>query len=237
MSAAEWSICTSGIPDGSLKSGVTGGTFQPNGGGSFCFAFNSLDTTVGGRAYALTSAGFGNLVKGVSIRGCVRRGLGAGASGFSPFFFAGLPGVDVLAGNAYMLGLSDDDPHRIVLAKGKPKFGLKSAVAADDADRVILAKGVTTFSPDTWIHLRIDVIQQTNGEVVINCSQNNLTLHGIGTTPDWQPVDGMSQFIDDIAQINSGSAPLNGGYCGYGFATSAVGRRAYFDAIEVYKQV
>ena len=42
-------------------------------------------------------------------------------------------------------------------------------------------------------------------------------LHAVGTPPDWQPVSGMVEFIDDHLGINSGSQPLAVGRGGFGF--------------------
>lgn len=230
MGASDWSLLSGSLPDGSLKAGVSAGGDRPNGGGQFCYAFNSIDASVGGAALYVSVAGFGALAKGASIRGALKRGLGGGNAGFSPFLFASLQD-ESMTDVCYMLGLSDDDPHRIVLAKGTPSQGVGAHTEAR-----VKAKGTETFSPNTWLHLRMDVIQNDNGEVVINCYRNNLATNTV-SAPVWVPVVGMAQLIDDIAQINTGSAPLLGGRAGFGFASSASARRAFVDAIELYKQV
>ena len=97
----------------------------------------------------------------------------------------------------------DDDPHRVVLRKGAVTVGLPTA----DGPGVLL-KSAASFAQATWLHLRLDVIVNTNGDVVLNVFQNDLALHALGTPPDWQPVSGMVEFIDDHLGINSGSQPL-----------------------------
>lgn len=64
--------------------------------------------------------------------------------------------------SAYLLGLSDDDPHRIVLGKGAVTVGLPTA----DGPGVLL-KSSASFTQATWLHLRLDVIVNTNGDVVL----------------------------------------------------------------------
>ena len=67
--------------------------------------------------------------------------------------------------------------------------------------------------------------------------QSDLALHALGTPPDWQPVSGMVEFIDDHLGINSGSQPLTSGRGGFGFSVKDVTRRAYFDHLELFRQV
>ncbi len=43
----------------------------------------------------------------------------------------------------------------------------------------------------------LDVIVNTNGDVVLKVFQSDLALHTLGAPPDWQPVSGMVEFIDD----------------------------------------
>lgn len=232
MAQSDWTILADTLSDGACKRGVTSGIAAPNGGGTFVYACNSLDATVGAFGMAITIPSFGQLSKGASIRGCIQRGVGGGNVGFSPFLFASLQGANASATNVcYMLGLSDDDPSRIVLAKGPLSGGVHS-----HSHQVVKAKGTESFSIGTWVHLRMDVIQNSNGDVVINCFRNDLTNNAL-SSPVWNSVVGMSQLIDDIAQINTGSEPLDGGYAGIGFASSAPARRSYFDGIELYKQV
>jgi hypothetical protein len=88
----------------------------------------------------------------------------------------------------------------------------------------------------TWLHLRLDVIVNSNGDVVLQVLQNDLVAHPLGTPPNWQPVAGMATFIDDATAINSGSQPLTSGRGGFGVTVNDVTRRAFFDHLELQRQ-
>ncbi len=231
MAETDWSYLNGGLDIATVDRGVTAGIATPPGGGSFLFAFNSLAAAQGAVALFANQANFAPMAKGGSIRGVLQRGPGGGATGFSPFLFLCCRGNSV-NDTAYLLGLSDDDPHRIVLRKGAVATGLPSA----DGPGVLL-KSSASFAQATWLHLRLDVIVNTNGDVVLKVFQNDLATHPIGSAPDWQPVAGMVEFIDDQLAINSGTQPLTSGRGGFGFAVKDVTRRAYFDQIEMYRQV
>jgi hypothetical protein len=98
-------------------------------------------------------------------------------------------------------------------------------------------KSSASFAQGTWVHLRLDVIVNANGDVVLKVFRNDLTTRPIGSAPEWQPVAGMLEFIDDQLAINSGTQPLTSGRGGFGFAVKDVTRRGYFDQIELYRQV
>ncbi len=231
MSETDWSYLNGGLDIAAVDRGVTAGIARPPGGGSFLFAFNSLAAVTGAVGLFANLANFAPMAKGGSIRGAVQRGAGGGPIGFSPFLFLCCQGNSV-NDSAYMLGLSDDDPHRVVLRKGAIAVGLPDADGAG-----VLLKSAASFAQSTWLHLRLDVIANTNGDVVLKVLQNDLAAHALGTTPDWQPVPGMVEFIDDHLGINSGSQPLTSGRGGFGFSVKDVTRRAYFDHIELLRQV
>jgi hypothetical protein len=73
--------------------------------------------------------------------------------------------------------------------------------------------------------------------VVLHVFQNDLEAQPLGASPDWQPVGGMAEFIDDHLGINSGSQPLTSGRGGFGCAFTDVTRRAFFDHIELMRQL
>jgi hypothetical protein len=171
------------------------------------------------------------MAKGGSIRGCVQRGPSGGATGFSPFFFLCGQGNSVNDA-AYLLGLSDDDPHRIVLRKGV----LSSGIPNSEGPNVLLASG-ESFTLGTWLHLRLDVIVNLNGDVVLRVFKNDLSTHPLGTAPAWQSIAGMADFIDDATGINSGSQPFTSGRGGFGVMVNDVTRRAFFDHVELLRQV
>ena len=231
MGQTDWSYLNDGLDIATVDRGVTAGVARPPGGGSFLFAFNSLAAVTGSVGLFANLASFAPMAKGGSIRGALQRGAGGGPTGFSPFLFLCCQGNSV-NDSAYMLGLSDGDPHRIVLRKGAVAVGLPDADGAG-----VLLKSAASFAQGTWLHLRLDVIVNTNGDVVLKVLQNDLSAHALGTTPDWQPVSGMVEFIDDHLGINSGSQPLTSGRGGFGFAVKDVTRRSYFDHLELLRQV
>jgi len=231
MSESDWSYLNGGLDIAAVDRGVTAGIARPPGGGSFLFGFNSLTPATGAVALFANLANFAPMAKGASIRGCVTRGAGGGATGFSPFLFLACQGNSV-NDSGYLLGLSDDDPHRIVLRKG----AIASGIPDEDGSGVLL-KSAASFAQSTWLHLRLDVIVNTNGDVVLRSYANDLSAHPLGTTPDWQAIAGMVEFIDDQLGINSGSQPLTSGRGGFGFSTRDVTRRAYFDHLELLRQI
>ncbi|MDJ0766535.1 MAG: hypothetical protein QNJ97_26410 [Myxococcota bacterium] len=192
--------------------------------------FNSLVAADGAVGLFANLTDFAPMAKGGSIRGCIQRGPGGGSTGFSPFFFLACQGNSV-SDSAYMLGLSDDDPHRIVLRKGAIAVGIPDS----EGEGVLLASG-ESFHQGTWLHVRLDVVANDNGDVVLNCFVNDLDEHPLGTPPNWVEVPGMSSFIDDHLGINSGSQPLTSGRAGFGFAVKDVTRRAFFDHVELMRQ-
>ena len=231
MASTDWTYLNDGLDIATVDRGVTAGIARPPGGGSFLFAFNSLAAVQGSVALFANQAGFAPMAKGGSIRGAVQRGPGGGPTGFAPFLYLCCQGNSV-NDQAYLLGLADDDPHRIVLRKGSVTGGLSSS----DGPGVLLKSG-ESFTQATWLHLRLDVIVNANGDVVLKVYRNALDTHPLGSAPDWQPVAGMTEFIDDHLGINSGSQPLTSGRGGFGFAVRDVTRRGFFDHLELYRQV
>jgi hypothetical protein len=231
MASTDWTYLNDGLDIATVDRGVTAGIPRPPGGGAFLFGFNSLSVATGAVALFANQPNFAPMAKGASVRGCVQRGPGGGPVGFSPFLFVCGQGTSV-NDNAYLLGLSDEDPHRIVLRKGSVGAGVPSS----DSPGTLL-RSSASFAQGTWLHLRLDVVVNTNGDVVISAFQNDLTAHAIGTPPDWEPIAGMPTFIDDALAINSGSKPLTSGRGGFGFVVSDVTRRGFFDQLELLRQV
>lgn len=230
MAATDWTYLNDGLDIASVDRGATAGIPRPPGGGSFLFGFNSLTAAKGAVALFANQAGFAPMPKGASIRACLQRGPGGGATGFSPFLFLCGQGTSV-NDNAYLLGLSDDDPHRLVLRKGAVVAGIPQSDGPG-----VLVRSSESFSQGTWLHVRLDVVVNANGDVVLSVFRNDLALHPLGTAPDWKPVAGMPTFIDDQLGINSGSQPLTSGRGGFGFAVADVTRRAFVDHVELLRQ-
>lgn len=232
MAQADWTTAINSLDAGSVKRGVTTGEPRPNGGGNFVFGFNSVVTTAGAVALYAAQVGFAPMAKGMSIRGAIKRGASGGPTNFAPFLFAGLQANDVNA-KAYLLGLDDDDPHRIVLVKGALVAGVPPVPPPTSG---VLLQGTGTFLNDTWLHLRLDMIVNANGDVILQGFQNDLTAHAV-TAPTWTAIPGVTQFVDDALGVNSGSAPFVSGYGGFGFQTKDITRRGFFDQLEIQKQL
>ncbi len=231
MAETDFNFLDSGLDAATVARGVSAGFTPPVGGGAFVFGFNSLTTGPGAVGLYGNQPNFnpyvddGALATNGSVRAAMKRGVSAGPIGFAPFLFISLQGSTV-NDLGYLLGLSDNDPHEIVLRKGAPIGGL------DPTGSDILASSSETFIPDTWKHLRLDAIANPNGDVVLQAFQNL----GDVTSPNWVAIPGIAEFIDDALGVNSGSAPLIGGRGGFGFQTANISRRAFFDQIETHRQ-
>jgi hypothetical protein len=147
--------------------------------------------------------------------------------------FAGLQSSNVNA-MGYLLGLQDCNPSRIVLRKGSPLTGLPDGDPDPDLASVnILRRSTASIAAGTWVHLRLDVIQNASGDVVLVCKRNTGDIDG---PPTWEAIPGMDSFTDDVTGIATGSVPLLTGYVGFAQWTSDVARAAAFDHIEAASQ-
>jgi len=245
MGQADWAVLDSGLDIADLNRGVTAEIDRPNGGGQYVYGFNSLDGTVTGASglyvidpdFAPTGSGLAVPDGGCSARCAIKRVSSPSNRGFSPFVFAccqgGPPSVN---DKAYMLGLSNADPYEIVLAKGTILGGLND----DDTDITILERSSAQYSmgDGLWHHLRLDAIVQPNGDVLLRGYENDLSAHAIGTTPTWNEITGFTPggLVDGRLHINSGSAPLWGGYLGFAFqVANQINARGAFDGFEAYR--
>ncbi len=233
MAEADWTALDLGLDSSALRAGVTNGAVaRPNGGGNFVFGFNSRVTTQGAAGYFVNLVSFAPMAKGMSVRGCIQRGLSGSPMNFAPMFFACLGGTSI-ADVGYLFGLEDADPHHIVCRKGSVATGLPSASVGSQG---VISKSTATYSIGTWLHLRMDVIAEPNGDVLIQFFQNDLNAHTC-TSPVWTAIPGMTDFLDDHLDVATGSDPLASGYGGFAFQTKDVTRRGYFDQIEVWRQL
>lgn len=233
MAETDWTFLNDGLDAAAVDRGVTYGIPRPPGGGNFVYGFNSQSTAQGAVALFTNQLNFAPMQKGGSVRGAIQRGISGGLLNFAPFFLIGQEGPSV-NDVGYLLGLGDGDPHHIVLRKGAPSGGLPDGPPGTQG---VLRRSTATFAVGTWLHLRLDMVVNQNGDVLLQVFQNDLVAHPIGTAPSWQPIPGMDQFIDDALGINSGAMPFTSGRAGFGFFTKDVTRRAFFDQVEVYRQL
>lgn len=242
MAQAEWSLLTGSLGSGVAK-GVTMGQTPPDGGGVYTFGFASTEIVNGVVAYAYTQPDFIPMANGGSIRGAIKRGVSGGHTGFAPLLFIGLGAPNVSTG-CYILGLADAEPHHIELRKGTLAGGLPDAPPAPAGGNHILMRSIESFEADQWHHLRLDMIRQGSGDVLLQCFQNDLEAHPAGS-PDWQLIPGMegslhpavTGFVDDVLGVNTGSVPYTSGRAGFGFHVTDTTRRVYFDHLQVGRQL
>lgn len=233
MASTDWTEATGNLSAGTIDRGVTSGIAPPNGGGSFIYGFNSLANTPGAAALYAAQANFAPLAKGARISGALQRGISGGPLNFSPFLFCGLQGPSV-DDDCYMLGLSDDDPHRIVLAKGPLSGGIPGGPVSTATG--VLARSNATFTPGTWLHIQLDMIVNLNGDVLLKATQNNLGANAV-TAPSFVAIPGIATIVDDALGINTATQPFVSGYAGFGFTSKDVTRRGFFDHIVLARQL
>jgi hypothetical protein len=234
MAESDWTVCSSSVSSSSLDRGVTHGIVRPNGGGSFVYGFNSLAVVAGATALFCNQTNFAPTPpnKGGSVRGAVKRGLSGGQAGFSPFLFIGLQGPDV-SDKAYLLGLSDADPHSIVVRKGTLSVGIPDSPIGENG---VLGRSTETFEADTWLHLRLDMVVNLTGDVILKAFHSDLLANTV-SSPIWLPISGLPDFVDDTLGINTASAPFTSGRFGFGMQVADAARRSFFDQIEVSRQI
>lgn len=234
MATSDWTTLPNSIDNASLRAGVTAGITPPNGGSSYTFGFNSRATGFdGSSAYKYTGLNYDPIsAEGGLISGALIRLPSGGTTGFAPFLFFSAQDNDVGA-EGYMVGLQDDDPSSIVLRKGVLNEGLPSGNVGENG---VLAKSSETISTDTWVHLRLSVLVQGTGDVLLTVEQNDLTVNSVAT-PVWAAITGMDTFIDDSLGINSGSLPFAGGRLGFGMYANDISRRGAVDHLTVERQL
>jgi len=234
MADSDWANLDSQLTGAEVGQDVTASLTPPNGGGTHVYAFNSLNGTVIGAAGKYCAiANFSPTAEGTWAAAAIKRLSSSQNTGFSPFLFIHASGYDT-TDNAYLLGLEDADPYRIVLRKGSIIGGVPQA---NDGEYLRRSSQQYQISDDLWHHIAVEAVTQPNGEVYLNCWMNDLASNPV-TAPSWVAIDGMTQFVDDVPGINSGSAPYGAGYCGFAMAVQeAIAVRAAFDHIQFKRQV
>ncbi len=236
MASSDFTELGNGLSSANLARGVTSGTTKPNGGQTFAFAMNTLTATPGTYGRRATpqapNTNFAPLPSGGDVTLAMVRASGGGLTGFSVCAFLGLQGTDV-DDLGYMLGLSDGNPCHIELRKGLLSQGLPDE--SPGGVNKILRRSSDVVAVDTWVHLRLEMVVNGNGDVILNCYRNDLVSNTV-TAPVWAAIPGMAAFVDDVAGINSGSAPYTSGHAGFAATFSDITRRCYVDHLTLARQ-
>jgi hypothetical protein len=245
MAKTDWGTLGGGLSDSDVLRGPTAGVASPNGGGSHVFGMRCVSATPGavGKHCLQTNFSPTTSLKGGRISGAQRRASYGAANGFAPFFFFCAQGSAVSA-EAYLLGLTDEVASHIELRKGLIADGMPAPALVQPAIAPhVLMRSTDTFAADTWQHLRLDVLVQGTGDVVLQVFRSDLASHPV-TSPVWQTVPGMEGgfttfqgFVDDALGVNTGSAPLTSGYMGFGARFEAANRAVYFDHLAIDRQL
>ncbi len=232
MAEADWTICTDSLSQPTIDRGVSAGFTPPSGGGSFVYGYHSLAATQGAVGSFVNLTNFAPMAKGCRITGALKRSPSGGPLNFAIFLFGGAQGASV-NDNAYLLGLADGDPHHIVLRKGKLAEGLPDVAPGTNG---VLRRSTATFANDTWLHLRLDIIVNLNGDVRLQVFRSDLNAHVV-TSPVWVAEPGMTEFVDDALGINSGSQPYINGRAGHCWWSKDVTRRGLVDHLTLDRQL
>lgn len=245
MSSSNWTVAVNSLSGSDVLRGVSAGSSKPNGGGSFAYGFHSQVATDGAVGLYTNLANFSPTAanKGGSIRGALMRAGGGGSQGYANFLFIGLQGTDLTTNKAYILGIGDAEPGHIVLKKARLDQGLDDVAAAPATNNVLL-RSTSTYAANTWVHLRLDMIVQGTGDVLLQVYVNDLDSNTV-SSPVWTTPPGMegdqyptlTGFVDDALQVNTGSAPLTNGRMGFGFYSEESNRRAYVDHLIAARQL
>jgi hypothetical protein len=234
MAQADLTELTNSVAIASIDRGVTTGTDKPNGGGSFVYGFNSLTVVEGSVGLFANQVNFAPMAKGGTVSAAIKRAASGGTTGWAPFIFIGLQGPDV-SDLGYLLGLQDTDPTHVVLRKGTVDNGLAEGTP-DPTNNGILRRSTNAKEIDTWYHLRLDMVVNGSGDVILKVFENDLTVNTVGS-PVWQAIAGMADFTDDALGINTGTAPYTSGRAGFGHRNEDVTRRSLFDHLRVIRQL
>lgn len=246
MARSDWGTLTAGIDSADVRAGATAGATAPNGGGTHVYGLRLVEDDTGAYGLYLNQTNFAPTPsdKGGRISCAMRRAAVASTTGFAPFMYFCASGTTVAA-NAYLLGLTDESASHIQLRKGAISLGQPvPAIALPATAPNVLMRSSDTFQPDTWQHLRLDVIVQGTGDVILQVFRNDLSVNPV-TNPVWAVVPGMEGayvpafqgFVDDALGVNTGSTPLTSGYAGFGARFETSNRTVYFDQVAIDRQL
>lgn len=225
MAESNWTDLVASLPTSMINRAITQGFTPPPGGGSFVFAFHCLTNDVGAAGMYVNSPVVTPAGKGGSVRCAIKRG--GGNTGHGVMLFCSLQSNSV-ASSGYLLGLATDEkPARLGVWKAAPSGGLEAAEA--------MVLSTAFFDPLSWLHIRLDVIDQPGGDVEIQIFRNDLSEYTVAA-PTWVAEPGLESIIDDAAGITYGP-PLIGGYSGVAFYGSEVARTGFADHVQVGRQL
>jgi len=234
MASTDWTALANSLDSSVVRRGVTGGATPPNGGGTFVYGMRSTIVVNGVVAFLTNQTNFAPTpsMKGGSVRGAVRRAPSGGSNGFQPFLYAGGQNSDAAIAAGYILGLTDGDPHRIVLVKGNLVNGCPDVTPGSQG---VLRRSTGTFALGSWLHLRLDMRVNANGDTVLSVFQNDLATNPV-SAPVWAAVPGLEQIIDDVLGANTGTPPFTEGRLGFGCRFSDTSRTVFFDHLECLRE-
>ena len=234
MAESDWTDLDDVAGSPAILRAATTGLTVPSGGAAAVFAWNSTTTAIGSHGRFYNAVNFAPMAKGGLISGALVRYPSGGVQDFAPMLFIGLQGTSV-NDNGYLLGLQDSNPGRIVLRKGSIAQGLPDGAASDPVSSPnILRRSVASIAVGEWVHLQLEFVANAGSDSVLRVYRNDLTANSV-SSPVWDPVDGMDDFIDDAVGVNSGSVPFSSGYAGWAFYTANVTRRAAVDHVQIQR--
>lgn len=232
MASSNLTLCTGVLSPSDCARGVTTGTTKPNGGLNFVYAMNSRTAAAGSVALFANQASFAPMASGADVSAAMVRLAGGGPAGWSCYLFAASSGPSV-DDTCYMLGLSAGDPCHVELRKGVLGVGLPDETPL--GANMVLRRSTLTVPIAEWTHLRLEVVVQPFGDVILNCYRSDLGAHAV-SSPTWIAIPGMDPFTDDALGIATSSLPYTSGRAGFGMRTDDVTRRAAFDYLKVGRQ-
>lgn len=222
MGQADWTELSNVLGAGIVRRGVSmAPAFSPPDG-DFVWGFHSLAGDSGVVALYNNQAGFGPAAAGKTgvVSACMKRYHTS--VGFAPFIGI-VDSSDADTAKGYLLALSDEASPKIVLKKGAISASIKST------DSGVLRAATGTISNAVWYHLKLEVVFNPQGDLVLNVYQNDLTVNN-PNAPSWEAITGMDRYVDDSLGILQGTIPYTGPfYFVKGFYTEAALRAALFD--------
>jgi hypothetical protein len=238
MAEADWTKFTSaingGLDDGDVSKGVSNAFTGPNDSAAndFVHGFHSLQPVIGFAGWYYSGLPSFNPIppdKGGRISAALRRY--SSGEGYAPVMGL-MAGTTISTAKAYMLALSNSNPYRIVLKKGY------ASGSFDPTDTTILRVSDESWTSTTkWFHLQLDVIVNPQGDVRLVVKQNDLDSETI-SSPNWQAISGMADYVDDSLGVLSDAVPLTSGFRMFfgHFNNGLAGKVSLIDHITPLKQ-